>query len=163
MNEFDFMSISKILLAIGVITLYITVTFAILISLCRKRKSCSPYHVEFINTRQYKGIEKRKTARINVRLDAFVTNTAKSYKHFAVIENLGLTGIKCLIKDPPVTFEKNDVISIEIKDQKDIKDICIKCRIAWLEKPSPARSFGAEFLDKSETLENYLLHLSKTP
>ncbi|MCK5707307.1 MAG: PilZ domain-containing protein [Candidatus Aureabacteria bacterium] len=161
MSDFDFISISKILLALGVIILYVTVTFAILISLCRKRKFCTPYHVEFINTEKYKGIEKRCAKRIDVNLEAFIHNKSRSAQHFATIENISSMGLKCKIKDPPIKFKKEDEIIIEIKNNDDIKDCNIPCKLVWSNDDASIQTFGAEFLNKNEALENYILYLTK--
>ena len=161
MSDFDFMSIPKIALVLGVIILYLTVTIAIIKSLIFKRKSYTPYHTDFIFTESYKGIEKRRSERIPVDLKALVYNESKSLQHPTTIRNISNHGIRCEIHDQPFNFIPRDKVFIEIYEQGEMHSCKIPCKLVWKKGDDKFLTFGAEFTAKSENLENYILFLKK--
>ena len=161
MSDFDFTSIPKIVLILSVIILYLSVSIAILKSICKKRGSHSPYHVEFINTEKYKGMEKRRTERFSVKINALLYNESRSIQHSAKIEDISSLGIRCKIENPPIDFVKGDSVFIEISEKENMSNFKIPCKLVWKKGKSESLRYGAEFLENNAALENYLLFLKK--
>ena len=160
MSDFDFMSIPKILLILGVITLYLTVTIAILISLLRKKKPCSVYHTDFIYTEKYQGIEKRRTQRLPITLQAHISHKTTSLKLPVIIRNISLNGARCEAQSP-VSLETGEKLFLDICQHGELDNCQVHCRLVWQEKNKDLHFLGLEFEEKSKKLENFVSHMKK--
>ena len=161
MSDFDFMSVPKIVLIIGVLTLYVTVTVAIFKSLIFKRKTCTPYHTDFVFTENYKGIEKRRESRIMVELNASLISDALSYTGPIIIEDLSIHGFKCKAENLPIMMHPGEKVIIDIPSQKELGHCQVHARLVWKQEQDKHFILGAEFLQKNNILENYVKHLKK--
>lgn len=161
MTNFDFMSMPKVLLILGVIILYLTVTVAIIKSLLFKKKACTAYHVAFVCTDGYKGIDKRRRERLPVDLKARIINETRSFQHSAQIKNISAQGIGCVMNEAPFDFNPGDKITIVLLEPEAIQGVEMKGRIAWKKSEGDSLIFGAEFSEMNPRLTNYITHLKK--
>ena len=160
MINIDFVSLPKIVLVAAVITLYLTVTIAIIKSLCFSKKRSTCYDVDFIFSDQYKGINKRKEERIKVNLNATISKEAGLRQIDGKIKDISQQGLGFVVESNP-DLSCGDNISISITGNDTLEGEKIYGKIVWKKKQENYLFFGVQFLQKNNQLINFVSYLKK--